>query len=58
MRRRPKTEGFALMDYVLSKIPDEAAKELDSAYDVVAYALKDFCDGDDIDAVMRKYNHK
>lgn len=46
------------MDYVLSKIPDEAAKELDSAYDVVACALKDFCDGDDIDAVMRKYNHK
>lgn len=55
---RPKTEGFALMDYVLSRIPDEAAKELDAAYDVVACALKDFCDGYDIDAVMRKYNHK
>lgn len=55
---RPKTEGFALMDYVLSKIPDEAAKELDAAYDVVAAALKDFCDGNELDAVMRKYNHK
>lgn len=55
---RPKAEGFALMDYVLSKIPEETGKILDSSYEQVAAALKEFCEGVDIEKIMMKYNHR
>ena len=55
---RPKIEGFALMDYVLSKIPEDVEKALDFTYERVAMALKEFCEGVDIEKIMMKYNHR
>lgn len=55
---RPKIEGFALMDYVLSKIPEDVEKALDITYERVAMALKEFCEGVDIEKIMMKYNHR
>ena len=55
---RPQQEGFALMDYVLSKIPEDFKQPLDEAYALVANILKDFCNGVDIEKVMMKYNRR
>jgi len=55
---RPKVEGFALMDYVLSKISPENSQKLEESYAQIAKILKEFCDGVDIDKIMQKYNHR
>ena len=55
---RPKLEGFALMDYVLSKISPENSQKLEESYAQIAKILKEFCDGVDIDKIMQKYNHR
>ena len=55
---RPKVEGFALMDYVLSKISPENSQILEESYSQIAKILKEFCDGVDIEKLMLKYNHR
>ena len=55
---RPKVDGFALMDYVLSKISDENAEKLNSAYQETAKILQEFCDGVEMDNIMMKYNRR
>lgn len=55
---RPKVEGFALMDYVLSKISPENAEKLNCAYKETARILQEFCDGVEMDKIMMKYNRR
>lgn len=55
---RPQVEGFALMDYVLSKISTENAEKLNVAYQETAKILKEFCDGVEMDKIMMKYNRR
>ncbi len=55
---RPSEENMALMDYVLSKVSEQASLALNQAYITAAKALNDFCNGKPIDYLMLNYNHK
>ncbi len=54
---RPTEENMLLMDYVLSKVSEQAIVALSQAYLTAAKALKDFCMGKGIDYLMLNYNH-
>ena len=51
-----KTTQLALIDLVLSQIPQEDHLVLDKVIESAAYALKEFVEGESIDIVMQKHN--
>ena len=55
---RGSNSQMELKDFVLSKVSKDDMQTLDKTFDNVAEAMQEFCKGQDVQKIMKKYNVK